>query len=513
MRRLRQAAKVSVLLCVLTSSACNVGRRQLYEPDVIPQLRNTQAPVKLHLMSGELYALDAWHFELADSVIVGSGALHGIDRQVVSRGTFRVPMDSIIFAETNEPRSVAPFGIALLAVWSTVWGALTVACVANPKSCFGSCPTFYLDDVSTDRPRAEGFSSSIAKVLEERDVDALGVSRPGGVRVDVRMTNEALETHAVRYVQLHVVPKPAHAEIFATAEGDFYRTSGTLRAVRCRSPQGDCLGDLLYRDSLEYRSLTDSADLGIRETVELVFPAAAGNVGLVLEARQTFVSTFLLYQMMAYMGSEAATWLATLERGDPFSRRAAWRMANIVGSIEVSVAGDSGPWHAIGSFREAGPIATDVQMVPFTLPPASDSVRVRLKMARGSWRVGYVGLVTASPTTATTLDPFEVQRLNGETGEEREVLHDANRYLFTHPGDEYRLSFMLPSAADRYELFLESRGYYYEWMREEWLAEEDPAMVALMLTRPEAALKALAGEYKLREADFEVNFWSSRFGR
>jgi hypothetical protein len=464
-------------------------------------------------MSGELYALDTWHFELANSVIVGSGALYGIDRQAVSQGTFNVPMDSVIFAETNEPRTVVPFGIPLLAIWTTVWGALTVACVADPKSCFGSCPTFYLDDVSTDRPRAEGFSSSIAKVLEERDVDALGVSRPGGVRVDVRMTNEALETHAVRYVQLHAVPKPAHAELFATAEGDFYKASGTMRAVGCRSHYGDCLGELLYRDSLEYKSLTDSADLGIRETVELVFPATAGNVGLVLEARQTFVSTFLLYQMMAYMGSEAATWLATLERGDPFSRRAAWRMANIVGSIEVSIAVDSGPWHAIGSFSEAGPIATDVQLVPFTLPPTADSVRVRLRMARGSWRVGYVGLVKASPATATALDPFEVQRLKGETGGEREILHDADRYLFTHPGDEYRLSFMLPSDADRYELFLESRGYYYEWMRAEWLAEEDTAMVALMLTRPEAALKALAGEYKLREANFEVNFWNSRFGR
>lgn len=61
------------------------------------------------------------------------------------------PMDSVIFAETNEPRTVAPFGIPLLAVWSTVWGAVTVACVADPKSCFGSCPTFYLDDVSTVR--------------------------------------------------------------------------------------------------------------------------------------------------------------------------------------------------------------------------------------------------------------------------------------------------------------------------------------------------------------------------
>ncbi len=54
--------------------------------------------------------------------------------------------------------------------------AVTAYCIANPKACFGSCPTFYLEDEGgrePERPQAEGFSESIARVLEARDIDAL----------------------------------------------------------------------------------------------------------------------------------------------------------------------------------------------------------------------------------------------------------------------------------------------------------------------------------------------------
>ena len=47
-----------------------------------------------------------------------------------------------------------------------------------------------------------------------------------------------------------------------------------------------------------------------RETVDLVFPAVAGARGIVIGARQSLLSTFLLYQTMAYMGHQAGDWLA-----------------------------------------------------------------------------------------------------------------------------------------------------------------------------------------------------------
>ena len=54
---------------------------------------------------------------------------------------------------------------------------------------------------------------------------------------------------------------------------------------------------------------------------------------------------------------------------------------------------------------------------------------------------------------------------------------------------------------------------YYEWMRREWLEEEDPRRLQRYLASPAMALRELAGPFKKLEAEFELNFWASRFGR
>ena len=64
---------------------------------------------------------------------------------------------------------------------------------------------------------------------------------------------------------------------------------------------------------------------------------------------------------------------------------------------------------------------------------------------------------------------------------------------------------------NNYELFLESRGYYLEWVRKEWLADENPALAAMMLINPERALHVLAPDFKKIEPEMEEVFWSSRY--
>jgi hypothetical protein len=83
----------------------------------------------------------------------------------------------------------------------------------------------------------------------------------------------------------------------------------------------------------------------------------------------------------------------------------------------------------------------------------------------------------------------------------------------TLPGDEYTLVYRLPDDfADR-ELFLEARGYYLEWMREEWLAEENALRAAQLFLDPAAAMRAMAPEFKRREGEMEAVFWGSRYVR
>lgn len=131
-------------------------------------------------------------------------------------------MSEVALFETNRPDKVSPFGSALLGVMTVVTGAVAAACVSSPKSCFGSCPTFYVEGGDEDRPAAEGFSASFARVLEARDVDAVPPVRGPARRFVVTMRNEALETHAVRRVRLLVARRPPGGRILAGIDGRFY---------------------------------------------------------------------------------------------------------------------------------------------------------------------------------------------------------------------------------------------------------------------------------------------------
>jgi hypothetical protein len=98
-----------------------------------------------------------------------------------------------------------------------------------------------------------------------------------------------------------------------------------------------------------------------------------------------------------------------------------------------------------------------------------------------------------------------------ESREARSALTDSTQVLVTLPGDRYSLIYDLPSGHDTWELFLESRGYYLEWMRNEWLVEEDPHALTQMFLDPAGAMRRLAPEFKEIEPHMEEVFWGSRY--
>jgi hypothetical protein len=186
-------------------------------------------------------------------------------------------------------------------------------------------------------------------------------------------------------------------------------------------------------------------------------------------------------------------------------------MARVLGGIDVEVAEGEGPWRAIGSFDEAGPIAGDLRVMPFQ-GSGTGPLRVRLRLARGHWRLDAVALAAlGDPLSPLRLEPVSVERDGRRDARAKARLLDGERHLVTHPGDAYRLTFRLPPSHSRLELFLESEGFYYEWMRSEWLAEEDTRMAALALANPAEALRRLAPAYKVEEPSLERAFWASRF--
>ena len=146
---------------------------------------------------------------------------------------------------------------------------------------------------------------------------------------------------------------------------------------------------------------------------------------------------------------------------------------------------------------------------------ANGPARVRLRLTRGMWRIDMISLVRlgrgVEPVRVT---PFRVRRSGAPDPVVLAELTGRHQPLVTTPGDAFDLDYRLPRHPDRYELFLETRGYYLEWMRQEWLAEEDPVKAArLLFVDPKGMLRTLAPAYKATEPRMDSLFWNSRYAR
>jgi hypothetical protein len=507
----------AVLLLCLPLAACGSKLVRSHATPADVATLDLKSPfLKAHLRGGAVYVLGSW-WAGKDGTVVGTGSLLDAQRIVVDSGTFSLPADSVVLFETNVVRTSGAAGA--LTVLTGISVAVTAMCIVNPKACFGSCPTFY---VATDGPelalQAEGFSSSIAPALEATDVDMLYHAQPRGRDLVIRVTNEALETHVIRHMDVLAVPRPADARVFATATDEFREARRLQAPSGCQAPEGDCAAALATADGVERWSETDSTDLATREYLDLTFAAPpAGELGVVITSRQTLLTTFLIYQALAYMGRDVGRWLAALESGGSELAGSAGGVGRLLGGIDVLVPDGSGGWTLAGTAGETGPLASDTRVVllpPGPVPAEGGPVRVRLRLTRGLWRLDQVVLATMGAVVEPVrVRPHTVRRDGAADRSALRALLDPSRTLVTMPGDALDVSYRLPSAKHGHELFLESRGYYLEWMRQEWIAEEDPILAMRLLVDPAGMLRLLAPAYKRGEAEMEGIFWGSRYAR
>jgi hypothetical protein len=414
--------------------------------------------LKVHMRGGNLYVLSKWESRADSALVTGDGFLYGPARNELGAGRFTVGVDSVALFETNVVSLSPVAGIFAFAAVLTV--GLAIYCLTHEKACFGSCPTFYVAGVDSLRPRAEAFSASIAPSLEASDVADLARHARGGEGVSLEMRNEAYETHVVRRVDVLALPAPPGRRALADEDGRFWSAGEMIRPRAARGSEGDCLDLVACSDRRERFSEADSADLRTPEWVDVEFPrAAAGRAGVVIECRQTLLTTYLLYQTLAYMGSEAGRWLADIERGkivveDGF-------ISDYLGCIDVQVADGSGAFVDVGSVCEYGPIASDTHVIALG-DALRGATRVRLIMTKGNWRVDHVALAALEgQVEPVRVRPSMVRREGRADSGALDALLDSTRVLITLPGDRCTLDFRLPGSGE-YDLFLDAHGYYLE---------------------------------------------------
>jgi len=476
----------------------------------------TKPFLKAHLKNGDVCILtDSWEIDSASNIVSGNGTQYDFNRKQTFQGSIGIPIDSISIFETNTKILKPEAGrIAALSLMTGLDVVIGFICLTNPKACFGSCPTFYLNENDNlHYADAEGFSNAISPSMEYYDIDALNHRPLTDNTFSITMKNEALETHCVRDVKVLAYPLKEGERVFQTPANDFYLCENHYILSQAKANEGDITSPLRNQDRQERFSLSDEKNLNSKEEVYLTFDNVknTNNLGLILDFRQTLMTTYLFYSAMGYMGDNVSNIFALLEK-DSIMRGRFDATTKLLGGIEIHQWNEQTiEWEFIQALTETGPIAINRQFIPLKNSFSNSNIKVKLVLNKGLWRMDYVALTNIknkvapfelSPTTILNKGKLDYTALN--------EINTPDKYLISMPGSEYKFNFTLPNANTDYELFLYSKGYYLEWMREHWIKDKDLLKLKQMVDNPEKYLQEEAKSYKQYEATMEQEFWNSK---
>jgi hypothetical protein len=127
------------------------------------------------------------------------------------------------------------------------------------------------------------------------------------------------------------------------------------------------------------------------------------------------------------------------------------------------------------------------------------------------WRTDQLALVSIlGKETPTRIEPQVVLKEEIPDSNTLQKLITRSEPLVTYPGDWYELQYKLPDNCG-YQYFLDTKGYYLEWMRENWLKEENLKKAGIALSFPGLFMRKEASKYKKVEPEMEKIFWESRY--
>jgi hypothetical protein len=498
--------------------------RELKQVEEISGKNKDGKYLKVHLKNGELYVLHSWEVDRENKLISGHGNHLNSNRIIIdSRGSdrsnrktfsssapkYQIPFPDVAIVESNDKGNNP--GVPAMIVAGLVTLPISIICLVNPKSCFGSCPTYYINNEDGELIVGEGFSSSVSRSLEASDIDLINTTLPYGDSIKIRVKNEALETHLIRNLQLVVCPKQNENQVYLSSNlVDFFEVKAPIPPEKAHNQGTSILEEILKSDRKEWFNPSNSNHILTKEQVYLTFKNPKKASALLLEKRQSLLPTFLFYSTLAYLGKSTGYYWAAIEGQSPQLGKKITQYQDLLGGISVEWLDPDYNWVPIGELAEAGPIVSDTHIILF---PEQDSeeVHFRLTLTQGMWRINTLQLVElVAQVTPVKFNPNRMISNGKENLSGLASLTDNEEYLVTFPGEDHQLWF--PSLfSSGFSYFIESKGYYIEWMREEWHNEENRRMAKMAILRPKKYLEKLTPAYKAIEPEMEEIFWNSKY--
>ena len=517
---------LSLITLVLIIQACSKNYfRNSYESSnkLIHDVNNlaTKPFLKAHFKNGDISILtDEWSIDTLNHSVKGEGVRYDFNREEIEKGQLIINLSDVALFETNTNYdNTESDRILAITMISVIDLGIGIYCSINRKACFGSCPTFYIDDVSgLHYADAEGFSNAILPSMEYGDIDAIGQYEIDKT-FSITMKNEALETHNVRSVKLYTFPVKNGEKVYQTSDDKFYLSTKEYHLTKALSNEGDITHLLKHEDRNERFSLADENDLSTKEEIYLEFNNSieAENLGLVINFRQTLMTTYFIYNAMSYMGDEVGDYLTKLETDPKTLDKLSNGLSKELGKIDIYIWNENiKKWIFQGDFFETGPIAFNKNILPLSQLESRDydKIKIKIMMTKGFWRIDHASLVNLKhKVEPEIISPNQVIKNGLVDNKVLDDLINKKKSILSFPGDKFKINFTFPENAKRYEVFLYSKGYYLEWMRENWLRDKDLTKLWLMLNKPKHYLIDEASLYKEYEKTMEEQFWSSKIDR
>jgi hypothetical protein len=468
-----------------------------------------RSPIKAHMRDGSVVVF-ANGANIGHDTIVGVGERFDA-LQVNSGRVARIPLDSVLGLANfrNGTRVTESVALSMLGTAAGFAGSVALA-----VAIFGSCPTFYTDSSGAAALEAEGFSYSIAPLFESRDVDALrGVPRSGVFTLEVR--NEAMETHYINHLELLRFEHAAGTRVLPGSRGQLTAFRATRAASHARDRIGrDVRAVLANVDGQFFASaparMKQIQESDVMDHIDLEFPTVASDsVAIVMRLRNSLLTTVLLYDvMLAGRGAQALDWVAQdLEKVGNAAELAKWYVERM--GLRVLVEQNGGYVEA-GRIPDVGPIAwKDVAlMIPAR---KGQTLRVRVAFPADSWRIEQIGLAeSAQHAQPVVLPVSRVRHVDGAIdGRSRNALANADdAYLITEPGRRVFAEFDVraPTTQMQHTYMLASQGYYYEWIRPDWVRRRKQTP----FTPSDASLLRAMQQWHAQKDDLEQVFYATK---
>ena len=455
---------------------------------------------RVYLKNGELLITDSLFFDTSLSLLHVWGKRYNTDRQLIGEGHWKFHQDSValIVLDTYDKVIYPSLVVSGISVVSFV--AVSILCITNPKACYGSCPVFYVPMENEWIVTGEGFSDAIYRHREKTDIDKIVTFTPTETHLPLMIKNEALETHYITHVKLLAIPKRANETVYADpSETTFWVTTNEQPVSQAFVNDNEEITELIRkRDNKPYLGSASAKNLSHKEEIMLKFTVdVAGHKGLIMSFKQSLMTTFIFYSGLSYMGDLYMDWLAYTETPHfDFKKeeRRLKRLSRIMAKIELYLDDKK-----IKEFEiSEGPIAwLNIAIDLGHIDTGEHELIIR--STKGFWKFDYFAIADIKETNKYI--------------EIHSTQHDSIFPLVLLPGDSIILDFYLPRLCfpDRCDIFIESRGFYHEWPRYEWILNKSLAKLWLLRNLPKVYFAQIAKEYKAIEDSIEHAFWNSKY--